>query len=208
MAGFNSDQASKKWQSERWNPIKGFPDYEISDHGRVKSKARRVGIPQRNGTIAYHWRTQKLLKPAGVYPHVTLTFEGAKTILSVHRLVALAFLPKPKKGQDSVLHADDNPKNPHYSNLRWGTQRDNTDDMLERNRYCRGEKQHTAKLTASLVKQIAQAIVRGSKRIDIATRFNIDPTTIGDIKAGRTWNHVTGFTNSTKTCPQRGVRYG
>ena len=208
MAGFNSEQASKKWQSERWKTVKGFADYEISDYGRVRSKARIIGIPQRDGSIAYHRRKERILKASGVYPHVTLCYEGTKTILLIHRLVAIAFLPKPKKGNDWVLHQDDNPQNSHYSNLRWGTVQDNSDDKLARNRQVKGEQQHSARLTADRVKEIARAIIQGKQRTAIAHHFDIDPTTVGDIKAGRTWKHVTGFVDTTKSCPQRGVRYG
>lgn len=49
--------------------------------------------------------------------------EGA--LFYIHRLVAFTFLPKPKKHQDNVLHLDDNPANNHYTNLKWGTHKEN-----------------------------------------------------------------------------------
>lgn len=43
---------------------------------------------------------------------------------SIHQLVATAFVPNPE-GYTEILHLDDNNRNNHYTNLKWGTHLEN-----------------------------------------------------------------------------------
>lgn len=43
---------------------------------------------------------------------------------SIHQLVAEAFIPNPE-GYSEILHLDDNNRNNHYKNLKWGTHVEN-----------------------------------------------------------------------------------
>lgn len=43
---------------------------------------------------------------------------------SIHQLVAEVFVPNPE-GYNEVLHIDDNNRNNHYTNLKWGTHKEN-----------------------------------------------------------------------------------
>jgi len=43
---------------------------------------------------------------------------------SIHQLVAEAFVPNPA-GHNEILHIDDNNRNNHYTNLKWGTHKEN-----------------------------------------------------------------------------------
>ena len=50
---------------------------------------------------------------------------GRKAIMSVHRLVAMAFIPNPDN-LPVVNHRDENPRNNHVDNLEWCTIQYNT----------------------------------------------------------------------------------
>lgn len=78
-----------------------------------------------------------------------------------HRLVAMAFLPNPKK-LPQVCHEDDNPKNNNVSNLKWGTARYNVNHGLHN--------QHLSKSLSGrhLSKQTREAISIGRRREKIA----------------------------------------
>lgn len=52
------------------------------------------------------------------YHRIGVTVNGKRKMLSVHRLVAMAFLDKPE-GMDEVNHIDGNKSNNHRSNLEW-----------------------------------------------------------------------------------------
>jgi hypothetical protein len=59
------------------------------------------------------------------YDSVTLQDMGRKAIMSVHRLVAMAFIPNPDN-LPVVNHRDENPRNNHVDNLEWCTIQYNT----------------------------------------------------------------------------------
>lgn len=101
--------------SERWKPCPGFyKNYEISDLGRLKSKLRR-----RNGSyIRKPW-----INKDGYY--VLSLNKGERRIAkTIHRLVALAFVPK-VKGKMCLNHKDGDKLNNCAENLEWCTPGDN-----------------------------------------------------------------------------------
>lgn len=102
--------------TETFRFIEGFENYLIGDNGTVYSIIKR-----------------KPLKTHDVqgYEQVQLvTSKGVKEML-VHRLVALAFVPK-EADKDFVDHIDGNRKNNNYTNLRWCTQAENNQFPLFR----------------------------------------------------------------------------
>jgi hypothetical protein len=93
--------------------IKDFPDYYVTDTGDVYSRNVYKDL---NGRIRK--RTQYLGKDG--YYHVGLYEPHKSKTFSVHRLVAQAFIPNPKK-LPCVNHKDGNKQNNHISNLEWCT---------------------------------------------------------------------------------------
>lgn len=96
---------------EEWRDIAGYEGkYQVSNLGRVKSlNYRRAG-------------KAKILKTLerGGYLRVALYKNGKNDRLTVHRLVASAFIPN----QDNlpfVNHKDENKKNNRADNLEWCT---------------------------------------------------------------------------------------
>lgn len=108
----------------KWLPIPGYPDYEVSDSGRVRRPA-----PARNGRR----QTGRYLRAArnrvSRYLYVSLTNESGKKSFTVHRLVALAFHGPPPHGR-VVAHFDGNRANNRAENLRWATPSENSADMM------------------------------------------------------------------------------
>lgn len=99
--------------NERWTHIAGFPDYEISDQGRVRRLAAGQGT--RAGYIL------KGSPNARGYLRVTLTrrHRSSKTHY-IHRLVLAAFSgPEPPNHQTN--HIDDNKANNAITNLEYKT---------------------------------------------------------------------------------------
>lgn len=104
---------------EEWGTIRSFPEYEVSNYGRVRSNQRRK---------------PRILSPeiskAG-YRRFHLYDRGVDFPMLAHRLVAMAFLPCQHESKCMVLHGDGDPSNNHVSNLRWGDARDNFDDAMQ-----------------------------------------------------------------------------
>lgn len=108
---------------EIWKPIWGFPDYEISSFGNVRSwKPANQYSPKP--------KTPKLLslvfnkKRGYVYCNLR-NLEGRRCFVSVHRMVAFAFIPN-EYSFPEVNHKDKNRLNNHVENLEWCTEEQNS----------------------------------------------------------------------------------
>ncbi|TXK23321.1 hypothetical protein FVR03_22750 [Pontibacter qinzhouensis] len=102
--------------TENWKPVVGYEGhYEISDLGRVKSFKR--------GKIIF---LSLYVRSDGGHYGVNLSLNGKIKKVSVHQLVANAFIENPDPINLIVIdHKDGNPKNNLSSNLRWATIRTN-----------------------------------------------------------------------------------
>jgi hypothetical protein len=97
---------------ELWKTIEGYPKYEVSSLGRIKS---------------YQKSEPQILK--GGYDkdgyHLILLYnENGRVTKKVHRLVAEAFIPNPKNSPQ-VNHKDGNKRNNSSGNLEWSTCEEN-----------------------------------------------------------------------------------
>lgn len=119
---------------ERWKPIPGFEDcYEISDFGNIRSKDRWVTY--RNGCKRFIPGKYMLINAATrKYKTVCLHKECRMERWSIHRLVAICFIPNPKN-LPYVDHINADPSNNHYSNLRWVTQKENMNNPITKKRH-------------------------------------------------------------------------
>lgn len=188
---------------ERWKAIIGYETlYQVSDHGKVRSLGRTISFSQiQSGKLCVLTRSvrSKLLKPivlSAGYLQVALYDEfGEVQRFLVHRLVATYFVRKVKSSSDCVMHKDDNPSNCHYRNLKWGTPKLNSEDMVQKERSCRGEKQGCSKLCEDDVRYI---FATNGLIEDLAAEFGVTAANISAIKTGKTWNHVTGLPSTRK----------
>lgn len=87
-----------------------------------------------------------------------------------------------------VRHTCDNKICVNPEHLIPGTQYDNVEDMVNRNRQSKGEEQWYSKLTEVQVLEIYNSKEIG---VSIAKRMNIDSSTVYHIRAGRTWRWLT-----------------
>ena len=90
---------------EIWQTIEGYDNYQISNYGNVKNIT-----------------TGKLLKTrvnnSTGYVMVDIRNCGQRKTFSIHRLVAMAFIPN-EDGFPQVNHKDENKQNNHVDNLEW-----------------------------------------------------------------------------------------
>lgn len=98
------------------NLIKNIPGYEnlyaATQDGKIFS------YPKGNPNLAGKWLKSPL--NADGYPIVGLTKNKCRKIITVHRLVALTFIPNPDN-KPQINHIDGNKTNNHISNLEWCT---------------------------------------------------------------------------------------
>lgn len=95
---------------EEWKFVYGYPHLIVSNTGKVRSLLYdRELIPQRTNRG---------------YLRVALCKGKATKYVSVHRIVAEAFVPNPN-GYDTVDHIDGNKLNNNADNLQWLSRGDN-----------------------------------------------------------------------------------
>ncbi len=100
---------------EIWKDVAGFEGlYEVSNLGRVKSIPREK---TKGGLLKQYVDRYGYMK-------IVLYKNGNPHYFTVHRLVAIAFIPNPE-GKKTVDHIDCNTKNNIVSNLRWCTNKEN-----------------------------------------------------------------------------------
>lgn len=110
--------------NEVWKDIKGYEGiYQVSNLGRVRSLDREITYP--NGKIGlYKGKIIKLKMSKYGYIVFHFSVDNKKKALSVHRLVAQAFIPNPEN-KKCVNHLDCNRTNNKVSNLEWCTHQEN-----------------------------------------------------------------------------------
>lgn len=174
-------------------------DYQISNFGRVQSWVSKSS----------HLRTRRnkplILKTplnAAGYPHATLYFSALKKVKTfrIHNMVGKMFVANPDNHK-IVLHIDDNKLNPHYKNLKWGTQLENMQDAFIKGIVTPAK--GTARKKSSLTEDDVRKIFKSKLTcVVLAEKYNVNPTCISDIRSGRSWNHITELPCTRKIKPK------
>lgn len=130
------------YSGEEWRPVDGFPLYEVSSLGRVRSIPRIV-VDTLGRTYP---RAGKILKTsAGQKGHLSVTaydMSGKMLRLSVHRAVCTAFNGKPPSGRHHAAHGDGDPANNVATNIYWATASENALDRVRHGNDAHGRKTH------------------------------------------------------------------
>ena len=132
--------ADADYTNEKWLPVVSYPDYEVSDHGRVRSVDRTKCYPV-NGWRTFKSRVLKQHQTRAGHMQVRISNDdGVKTFLA-HRLVLEAFVGPCPEGMEAC-HWDDNPANNLLSNLRWDTRSNNHYDRVRNGIHPQANKTH------------------------------------------------------------------
>jgi hypothetical protein len=166
--------------TEEWRAIDGYPDYQVSNEGRV-----------RRTTLRTCGRIGHILRPGlrSGYPSVDFCCRGKRRSHLVHHLVAAAFLGPCPDGHE-VNHVNGDKTQNQAANLEYTTRSSN---QLHAYRMglqdARGEKNGHAKLTRELVIEIRAFAAQPNRPSypHIAKMFNVSESNIRAIVTGRTW---------------------
>lgn len=100
--------------------ITGFENYKISNDGKVWSNYKNDYLKQSINHKGYYM--------------VSLSNKNMRKGCSVHRLVAIHFIPNPEN-KLQVNHIDGNKKNNDINNLEWTTNKENNKHAIDNGLY-------------------------------------------------------------------------
>ena len=169
--------------------------YFVSEEGKVFSLDREESFySKRHNKVQTRFRKGrelKLTKSNAGYLQTGLCFDGKVKLWSVHRLVALLYIPNPN-GLKEVNHKDGNKTNNHVSNLEWVTRKENSlhsTQILKKNI---GSVVKSSKLKEEDVKEIVK-LLEDTLIKEIASMYKVTYDCIWRISNGFNWSHVTNI---------------
>lgn len=118
---------------EIWKDVKGYEDYyQVSSLGRIKRKSGyvNVGIKNNEKRLVKERILKQRLRNNG-YLSVDLSKEHIVKTISVHRIVAMAFIENDSPLKTYVNHINCNKCDNRVENLEWVTPRENSHHAKE-----------------------------------------------------------------------------
>jgi hypothetical protein len=179
---------------EKWQAVPGYPSYEASNLGHIRSIDRVVLT--KAGKSVRHWGKVLKSAPGGTSPYLLVNLPsphgGEKfTHQLVHSLICATFNgPKPSHRHE-VAHNDGNPLNNCASNLRWATRAENRADQIGHGTRLSGSKNHKAIFSERDI--VAIRALHDTGRLThqaIADLFNMSRPNVSLIVNGINWRHL------------------
>ncbi|MDC9591427.1 HNH endonuclease [Xenorhabdus sp. XENO-10] len=160
--------------------------YVSSDGGVITGEYQHFNV--RNNCYQKRKQRERKASLRGNYLRVSLNDKS----YSVHRLVAVAWIPNPSR-KSQVNHINGNKLDNCVENLEWATASENQrhiSDSLNK-RCC--EKHPHAKNKIKTIRQIKQMLSLGIKNHQICSVLNVNKYLVSDVKKGRTWRNESSF---------------
>jgi len=165
---------------ESWRPVAGWPEYEVSSEGRLRSLFCSGGRRRRAPRVLVGGRDKD------GYRKVVLCFSNVRRCERICCLVAEAFLG-PRPDGMVIRHLDGVNNHDAAANLAYGTQQENIADQERHGTRMRGETHPHHILT----EQDVLAIRASEEPLRVlAGRYGVAECTISAVRTGRNWRHV------------------
>jgi hypothetical protein len=160
-------------------------------------KGHRYAITSQGRVIRYTTKPEEgiFIKPFYIsagYPGVFIMANGKRMNALIHRLVAMTFLPKPKRDQTFVIHKDRNPKNNNYTNLQWANKEEHIAHAMKSKKWKDSYKQaRNYKLTEDRVRELKKIMAIGKTPVSkLAKKFGVTEMQLYRIRSGENWGWV------------------
>jgi len=178
---------------EIWKPVKGFPGYDISNTGKVRSywgtftNGKRVWA----GTLGDTTRLLKATIDKDGYHWVRLAdHTGRYRTCRIHRLMGFAFLENDRPNAIVVHHRNNIPYDNRIDNLEWATISENTLHGNEIGTGNRGITHYKARLTEDDVRHIRATCHTLIDRLKAAKYYQCTRQNIDRIVQRKSWAHL------------------
>lgn len=182
--------------------------YEVTTNGDVYSTKRHFVVYGKSENTQIRDKKLRQNVDNNGYMVVSILFvrDGEKNKMStksVHRLVAMAFLPNPLN-KPQVNHIDGDKSNNNLSNLEWSTASENVRHAYEHNLMCgrQGEDHHLAKLTNQQCIELISDILSGSSNDECAKKYNLHTRYVSLIRHKKRWKDLWSEHFNNKVAPK------
>lgn len=155
---------------EEWKDIEGYPDYMVSNQGRIKSL--RFGKE----------KILKLKVDKYGYNIICLYKNKKQKYISVHRLVAQTFIPN-TENKLCVDHINTDKLDNRVENLRWCTQKENNNNPLTLKKHI-GKLNHSSRSVFQFNKNM-ELIKKWDTIKDASKNLNINQSCISMCCSGK-----------------------
>lgn len=159
--------------------IPNYPEYFITKNGKLYSK----------WSGKWKLKSSKRIKNNGYSIQTLHNHQGDTITIGLHQLVAQVYIPNPNN-KPCVCHKDNNRTHNHYKNLYWGTNKENTQQMVLDGRHY----VPPSKLSwITILNLLEDRFSKGIFIKDLARIYDLSPVTVikylkkyeEDFKAGR-----------------------
>lgn len=162
--------------------LENYSKYEFNEDGTV---------------LALNWKgskIKKLMTPAlsgGYLKTVFVNDDGKNVSITVHRMIAKAFIPNPHN-KSEVNHINGIKTDNRVENLEWVTHQENIIHAFKNNLENNiGENNPFSKMTPEKIREIrAKFKPRKYTREMLAKEYGLKASTIKDIVLRKSWSHV------------------
>ncbi len=169
-----------------WRVVPGFSDYEVSSQGEVRRRTPGTGGTKVGRALRAHTCRRTGYRRMGLRAP-----DGSKRMVSVHRLVAMAFLGPAPSPAYQVAHADGDRENNLIANLRWATPKENARDKRLHGTWPDGRSNGRAKLTLAQVREIrTRGTDKYGSKAALAREYGVSDVLIGKIQRRELWPNV------------------
>ena len=147
-----------------------------------------IGFNSRNNSQQERKQRERKASLRGNYLRVSLNNKS----YSVHRLIAIAWIPNPDR-KPQVNHIDGNKLNNHAENLEWATASENQKHVSEAlNKRC-SENNPNSKNKVEKIRAIKKMLSLGVRNHQICKALNVNKYLVSDIKRGKAWRYESAF---------------